>query len=580
MNIQTLEHPAHAVAPGRNSIGNLSNFSASGPAAAVAAASVWLAGCGSGSSSPGAPAQQFAYQIGVYDAVKPQSEAEASRFLIQAQCFASRADIADLLQNGFQAWLNRQFDTGVQQTSWDWLIQRGIGASEFKFNIPNADQLAWRDLFSAPDTLRKRVALVLSEIIVVSLHGLRTEWRPFYIAAYWDLLNNHAFGNFRDLIETISLNPAMGQYLNTLSNTKADPLKGSQPDENYARELMQLFTIGLHELNLDGTLKKDADGNPVESYSHQDVSELAKVFTGWRLDRTGVVEGNPTLARNPMRLSSSLHSTESINFLGISIPANTPGREALKLALDVLFQHPNTGPFISRQIIQKMVTSNPSPAYVESVARVFENNGKGVRGDLKAVVLAVLMHREAREMTALSNPDFGKLRSPLERLIQWARTFNAKTPTADWEFAETSHPVNSLAQSPFRAPSVFNFYRPNYVPPNSEFARQGLVGPEFQIYNDVTSASYINYMYALIDNQTPLKADYSEFLKLALDCTKLVEQLALLIAGPGLDTPVQHQIASAVETIPANMANLSGQRKRVLAAVLLIFACPHYLIQK
>ncbi|MCQ8896860.1 DUF1800 domain-containing protein [Limnobacter humi] len=510
----------------------------------------------------------------------PMTEAEASRFLGQAQMFAKPADISVLMKTGYGGWLNSQFSLPVQQTAWDWLIERGRADSSYMYNIDYADYFAWKELLSSEDTLRKRMALIWSEIMVVSLAGLSGEWQPFYMAGYWDLLNQHAFGNFRELLGAISRNPAMGKFLNIVGSAKADPITGRQPDENYAREVMQLFTVGLYQLNRDGTLKLDATGSPMETYSQQDVTELAKVFTGWNLDKTGNGPNNPAAMRNPLVVIDSKHSPDSIKFLGVTIPANTPAEEALKIALDTLFAHPNVAPFIAKQLIQKMVTSNPSAAYVADVAQAFENNGQGVRGDLKAVIRSILLHREARDLSMGANPSFGRLRSPVSRLIQWARTFNAKMNDPNWNFNSTIDAATRFSQSPFRAPSVFNFYRPNYVPPDQTFATRGLVGPEFQIHNEVSIAAYINYMYFVVRNYSSLKADYTELIQLALDTPQLIGRIALLLAGQDIPATIQKEMAAAVATIPAAANNSYGLKSRVEAALLLVLSCPQYMIQK
>ena len=249
--------------------------------------------------------------------------------------------------------------------------------------------------------------MALSEIIVVGFDGVTSPYKQFKLAAWWDLLAEHAFGNFRTLLEAVTLNPAMGNYLSTAGNQKEDAKTGRLPDENYAREVMQLFTIGLYELNADGSVRTDASGKPLETYTQDMVTQLARVFTGYSLD-VNPFEAGPAFVRRPMAFTASRHSTLAVSFLGTTIPANTPGPEALERALDTLFAHPNVGPFIGRQLIQRLVTSNPSPAYVSRVTAAFNDNGQGVRGDLSAVVKAVLLDVEARSAGGLTDPAFGK----------------------------------------------------------------------------------------------------------------------------------------------------------------------------
>jgi uncharacterized protein (DUF1800 family) len=272
-------------------------------------------------------------------------------------------------------------------------------------------------------------------------------WPSYVMASYCDVLSAHAFGNYRALLEAITLNLAMGNYLNTRGNKKADG-KGSTPDENYAREVMQLFTIGLVLLKPDGTPKLDANGATIDSYSNADITEVAKVFTGYDTDisQNNPTTANPmtgggtdtvpqtTFARLPMVQRGNNHSPEACSFFQavpgvapVGIPANTAAAAPLKTTLDALFNHPNNAHFISRQLIQRLVTSNPSPAYVQRVAAVYSDNGQGVRGDLGAVYAAILQDDEARAPSGLVATEFGKLREPMIRLVQWARAFNVPT---------------------------------------------------------------------------------------------------------------------------------------------------------
>ena len=411
------------------------------PMAALAAAA--LAACGDGSdgaadSDDGATLQGLQRRIrGGYHSAR--SDAEAARFLLQAQAYATTADIAAVRANTFANWLGMQYAKPVGPTGWDWLNARGYATidstTRYFDNTYPGDYMIWNQLMTAPDALRKRCALALSEFFVVGLSGLDFAWRSHGIAAWWDLLVAHAFGNFRQLLEAVTLNPAMGYYLNTKGNLKENTATGRQPDENYAREVMQLFTIGLYQLNLDGTEKRDAQGNRMETYTQADVTNLARVFTGYDVDLSQNVNTydavlnrnipNTTAARLPMALNASRHSTLAASFLGANVPANTPGAAALKTALDTLFNHPNVGPFFGRQMIQRLVTSNPSPAYVGRVAAAFNNNGSGVRGDLKAVWSAILLDDEARSPAGLTQASFGRLREPMLRLVQWGRTFGA-----------------------------------------------------------------------------------------------------------------------------------------------------------
>ncbi|RYF36589.1 MAG: DUF1800 family protein, partial [Comamonadaceae bacterium] len=339
----------------------------------------------------------------------------AARFLLQAQFSASTAEIAEVRRVGYAAWLGQQMGA-TSQSGWDWLNAKGYAdpfdKAPFYDQTAPGDYMVWNQLIASADPVRKRAALALSEFFVVSLSGLDFSWRSHAIAAWWDLLAAQAFGNFRKLLEDVTLSAAMGYWLNTKGNQKENTATGRQPDENYAREVMQLMTIGLVELNPDGTEKLDGAGAKLDSYAQSDVSNLARVFTGYDFNQSQnqptVVDGrtipSTTFARLPMALTESRHSTLAATFLGTTIPANTPGATALRTALDTLFNHPNVGPFFGKQMIQRLVTSNPSPAYVARVSAAFNNNGSGVRGDLGAVFAAILLDDEARGPQGLTQP--------------------------------------------------------------------------------------------------------------------------------------------------------------------------------
>jgi uncharacterized protein (DUF1800 family) len=507
------------------------------------------------------------------------SAAQAARFLLQAQFSASSAEVAAVQSQGYAGWLDQQFQAPSSLTGWDWLVSRGYNTDVFANSIAPADYMVWMQLVTSPDALRKRVALALSEIFVVSSLSMGISGRAFAMAAYWDLLVAHAFGNYRQLLEAVTLNPAMGVYLNTRGNQKEDARTGRQPDENYAREVMQLFTIGLVELNPDGTPKTNASGQPIDTYDQATVTNIARVFTGWEFDTTGASVANPLQVRQPMRQNPARHSTLASSFLGATVPANTDGATALKTALDTLANHPNVGPFFCRQLIQRLVTSNPSPAYVGRVAAVFHNNGAGVRGDLRAVVRALLLDTEARSDTSMTQPGGGKLREPMLRFVQWARTFGATSASGDWKIGDLSDPATRLGQSPLRSPSVFNFFRPGYVPPNTALATAALVAPEFQITNESTVAGYVNYMQTVIRAGTAdVTANYSTELALVNDVNALSDRLNLLLAAGQLSAATLATIRSAIGSIAT--ASATGQANRVYAAVLLTMASPQYIVQK
>ncbi len=525
-----------------------------------------------------------------YDPGTPGSDAEAARFLLQAQFCVNDATIAAVRSQGYVAWLNAQYASAISQTGTAWLDSQGRNVPDANRNFTDpafGDYMAWRMLMTGDDQLRKRCALALSELMVVSATpALKTYWPSYVIAGYWDMLNANVFGNFRTLLEEVTLNPAMGMYLNTRGSKKENPGTGREPDENYAREVMQLFTIGLVELNSDGTPKTDLFGNQTATYDQDDITNLARVFTGYDFDYSRTTQLQTTFQKTPfptyeftrdrMVLTASLHSTSAASFLGTTIPANTDGATALKTALDTLFNHANVGPFVGRQLIQRLVTSNPSKAYVQRVASAFADNGSGVRGDMKAVWTAILTDPEAR---GAGDTLFGKVREPMIRLAQWARTFNAGSTTGAWKITDLSLPAKALGQSPLRSPSVFNYFRPGYVPPQTAIADANDVAPEFQIHNETTTAGYINYMTTAIQKGVAdVKPDYSGLMPLATDTAGLLTWLNLHLSANQVSSATLSAMQAALDTMAATSD--ADKQTRIYAAVLLMMACPEYLIQK
>jgi uncharacterized protein (DUF1800 family) len=414
--------------------------------------------------------------------------------------------------------------------------------------------------------------MALLDFLVVGIDGVNVSWRQFAVAAYADVLWDGAFGNFRTLMQNISTNAAMGYYLTFAGNRKANAATGAVPDENYAREAMQLFTIGLLKLNNDGSLQ---GGTAQETYTQDDITGLARVFTGWNLDSAD--NTTPDRLRRPMANIASQHETGVKTFLGSTIPAGTAGPQSLNLALDTIFAHANVPPFICKQLIQRLVTSNPSAAYVGRISQVFINNGSGTRGDLKAVVRAILLDAEARTDPGAST-SFGKLREPVMRLTGWARAFSANSPSGAWAIGDTSSTATRLGQSPGRSQSVFNFFRPGYTPPNSAIATAGLVAPEFQITNEPSVIAYVNYMSALIQSGAgDFRADYTDMVALSGDSQALLDEVDILL-GARLTAATRTSIKAAIDAIPTSGTNAG--LNRTYTAILLAMASPDYLVQK
>jgi uncharacterized protein (DUF1800 family) len=504
------------------------------------------------------------------------STTQASRVLAQSAIGYAKTDITSVAQIGIDAWLNSQFSMPRQQKFWDFLIANGYDAAANVNTINGYEPMIWSQLMSSPDVLRQRIGLALLDQWVVSIDGFASGWRPFVMAAYLDILWDNAFGNYRNLMEGVSTSVAMGYYLTFLGSVKANPATGSIPDENYARELMQLFTIGLYQLNMDGSLVLSG-GNPVPTYTQTDVSQGARVWTGYGL--TGTDNTTPTRMRSPMSINAATHETGASTLLGISIPAGASGATSRQILLDGLFNHANLPPFVSKQLIQHLVTSNPSPAYISRVATVFANNGSGVRGDMTAVIRAILTDVEARDDTQVTSTTFGKLREPVVRLVQWAKAFNVTSPTNLWPFGNVASTANRIGESPGHAPSVFNFFRPGYTPPGTAVSASGQVAPEFQITNEPSLIAYVNYMQTLIVNGAgEAKPDYSSLTAIATDSQALLDELNLVLAANQISAATIAQMKTALDTI--STATTAGLNNRIYAAIVLVMASPEYLVQR
>ena len=505
---------------------------------------------------------------------------QASRFLSQATCGPTRDEIDRLKRIGIDTWLDEQFSMSRPQGHWSWLRSRGV--DDDRSNGPNGpgkkywDASIWRMLITAPDQLRQRVALALLDTMVVGIDGLNEDWVQFAMANYVDLLLDNAFGNYRDILGAITTSSAMGQYLTFISSSRED-VDGTMPDENYARELMQLFTIGLWRLKLNGDVLV-IDGEPQPTYTQDDVSQLARVFTGMRHQNDNFSTPNPH--SSPLVIDPATNERGDSYFLRTTIPGG--GMKAVDAALDVLFNHYNTAPFFAKTLIRRLVTSNPSRGYIRRVARVFRDNGSGVRGDMKAIIRAVLTDREARSDGALTAPHTGKVRDPVLRLTHWARAFGLRSPSGDWSFPNISSSVVGIGQAPGHSPSVFNFFRPGYSPPQSELIARGLVAPELQIANEQSVIGYVNYMASAVLNNnvrnTDTVSDESWLLPLARNAEALVAEVNLTLAAGQLSPAEIKLIVNAVNSF--RPTNDFRRRRRVITAVLLTLVSPGYLVLK
>lgn len=570
-----------------------------------------LSACGGGGGGDGTSAVVAPTAV---DPVAAPSEAaregiaiedrKAARAALHASLSVSAGDVTSIRSQGLERWLSEQMSKRSLTNSVKFFSSRGFDeVNDIRYFQRRSifDPMIWAALISNEAPMRARMSLALSEILVVSINELPIMWPSQAVGHYWDILNEHAFGNFRDLLEAVSLSPAMGAFLDTLGNSRAEQNSGRRPDENFARELMQLFTIGLSELNSDGSPKLRS-GLPIPTYTNEDVQGLAKVFTGYQLDFSGQAFHPPPggigrqvppvdVVRRPMTPDRTLwaeaseqteHSLERKSFLGLSIPAGTGPIESLKLALDHLFEHQNVPPFFAKQLIQRLVTSNPSPAYIQRVSNVFVNNGDGVRGDLRAVFKAVITDEDAQNAQSLTDISFGKLREPMLRFAQWGRTFNATSPSGSWQIRDLS-PSNLLNQAPFRSPSVFNFFFSDHSPPATQASENDLVAPEFQIADEVSVAGYVNFLLQANEGRAfwteDITADFDAEVELADEPTELLDHLDLLLTAGQLGSGTRELVLNALESIPIS-EDLQSRSNRVQTAILLIMASGEYLIQK
>ncbi len=552
-----------------------------------------LAACGGGGGgSSGPPALPKDQQPAQKDVV---------RFLSQAGFGGSGSDIDRTQRIGFPAWIDEQFATS--QDRHQAYIDGRVSAAAFAGEVVSPQQSwvyesFWRTAATGNGALRHRVAFALSQIFVVSLADGNVGEYPRGVASYLDMLGRNAFGNFRTLLQDVTLHPMMGLYLSHLRNQKEDLAKGRVPDENYAREVMQLFTIGLHELEIDGTDKLDSRGEPIETYTNEDVTGLAKVFTGWSWagpDKSDsrFYGGNAWAERQvqPMQSYPKFHSTSEKRFLGavVSAQSSADPEASLSAALDRLFAHPNVGPFIGKQLIQRLVTSNPSPAYVARVASAFNDNGSGVRGDMRATIRAILLDPEARNPPPGST-EYGKLREPVLRVAHWLRAFGARSASGHFLIGSTDNPNTSLAQTAMRSPSVFNFYRPGYVPPNTDIATAGLVAPEMQITHESSVAGYLNTLRSALSSgigsgsPRDVQPDYGEVIGLADRPEELVDRIGAILVAGDMSPELRTQVIDAVSSVAVSATNpqsaATARQNRVKLAIYLVMSSPDYLVQK
>ena len=536
-------------------------------------------------------------------AAKSPTEQEAARFLMQASFGGTYAQMQEVQNKGFEKWLDEALNRPWNESTsnYNWFKNHGyFDARTLATQNMGVDNSIWCKLITDPDVLRVRAAYALSQIFVVSMNGLGAIiWRNLAAACYMDLLEKYAFGNYEDLLKAVTLSPAMGTYLNMKGSRKATG--NSAPDENYAREVMQLFSIGLYQLKPDGTFAVSGD-KPVETYSQQNVTELAGIFTGWWFGS----QDDPAkldYLNQPMTNDGKFFTQGEKPFFDQKVPASATPQDALNQVLKYLANHQNVGPFIGRQLIQRLVCSNPSTAYVARITKVFNDDGSAnkVRGNLKAVIKAILMDEEARKPDLNQVKAYGKLKEPVYRLAQWGRTFNvnstkanalvdwttgATVPPGPWDMGDLSDDAKGLGQAPMRSPSVFNFYRPGYVPQQGAMSKDSVTAPEFQICNEVTVAAYLNFIKTTIElGRNDIQPDYSADYELAKNPEALVNRYSLLLTAGTLSQTNKNIILDAIAQVKGDRINntiLLGTeaQDRVRATILMIMATPEYMIQK
>lgn len=547
----------------------------------------------------------------------------AGRFLSQATIGPTMEMIEDLVaaNNDYNAWIENQFILPSSEVNpvvddvWNEIVAYRVSQGEDPESLFGPWKIhfdyAWSEtVMTNEDMLRHKIAYALSQILVVSDNSDLIDWGKG-LGGYYDILLEHAFGNYRDLLEDVSLSFQMGYYLSHLNNAKANEEANTSPDENYAREIMQLFTIGLYELNVDGTQVLDMSNNSIPTYDQNDIQEFAKIFTGLGI---GTLENpqnwpyNPFFGLDswaakkdePMVMYQDFHETETKTLLeGEVIPANQTGEQDLEDAFDNLFNHPNVGPFLANLLIKRLVKSNPSPSYIESVALAFNDNGNGVRGDMKAVVKAILLHVEARDSEYMLEESAGRAREPLMKLFSYARAIPAlDTNRKYWNVGYGYK--DATGQGMFSSPTVFNFYPPDFTP-IGELANAGLTAPELKLHNTSSAINYINYIFASTywndwnpgeasifnswensQDETPFPPvlfDQNYFMQFADDPELLINELDKRLTYGQLSDQTRDNIMPVIHDFLPD-PNEYWRRERVKAALYFIMMSPDFAIMK
>ena len=509
-----------------------------------------------------------------------EKRADASRLLYQASFGAKPADVDALVSRGASGWIDDQLSaTASQYTPRDWWPLNRPDSCVNNTTPPLTDaSYCQRDNYSLfqpqreffkqainnNDQLRQRMAWAWSQFFVISGTDVGM---PYGMIDYQQMLRDEAFSNFRALLQKVTLHAAMGRYLDMVNNLK--PQNGVEPNENYARELMQLFSLGLYQLNSDASVKIGSNGLPLESYTQEDVENLAHVFTGWTyptapgqspasINRVANVKGY-------MEERTAQHDFTTQPFLGSSIPGSMTQSQRLNASLDIIFNHPNVPPFVAKFLIQHFVTGQPGAAYIDRVARVFQNNGSGVRGDMKAVIRAVLTDPEARGAAKWA-PAYGHQSEPVLAITRLARAMNAQTDGV--HFRTTT--ANS-GQTVFISPSVFNYYPPDY-----SLSKSGTVAPEFAIYNTTSALNRVNAAYATVFGTinpdltvfgaTGTQFDLSPYTSVAGDSNALLDRVNDVLFAGRMSSSARAIIKVAIDAVAATDTTTRARTALYLAS--------------
>lgn len=509
----------------------------------------------------------------------PITKAEAFQFLNQSSFGATEADAQRVITMRYEAWIDAELQ---KPASLQLPFVQSAPPRQFPFQHHEDRVDIWyRNVVNGDDQLRQRVAFALSEIMVVSQLGALFNL-PYAVADYYDVLAENAFGNYRDLMQEITRHPAMGVYLSMLGNERPNPALNIRPDENYARELMQLFSIGLVELNIDGSVVLDAQNEPVPTYDQAIIEGFAHVYTGWTwAGAPSFQQARPTDFNQiiPMQLYPGFHDDGPKLLLnGIVLPGGQTGDQDLSDALDNIFNHQNVGPFVAIRLIRRLVTSNPSPGYIRRVATVFNDNGAGVRGDLGAVVKAILLDPEARPALAMEID--GKVKEPLLRLTQLYRAYDATSASGRFPLLPS---YIFFGQGPLQSESVFNFFTPFYAPPG-EIRDASLVAPELQIATEYQNTLFTNYLlFQTIGlnsanpnlEQDDIYIDIDDELAVADDADALVDMVAGKLLGGQISQTLSDEVKRMVNLIPATDPAI-----RAGDAIYLVVTSPEFAYQQ